>query len=52
LLLADNAFANLEQNKLTKAKFIAKNYKKLIATILLKFNSGLIQLVLDNIILI
>ena len=39
----------MEQNKLYKAKFIAKEYKQLTVNIPLKFNSSLIQLILDKI---
>jgi hypothetical protein len=49
LLLADKTFVETEQNKLYKAKFIAKEHKQLTADTLFKFNSSLIQLVSDRI---
>jgi hypothetical protein len=49
LFLADETFAETEQNKLYKAKFMAKERKKLTVDIPLKFNSSLIQLVSDGI---
>ena len=42
LFLADKTFAEAKQNKLYKAKFIAKERKQLIVNTPLKFNSGLI----------
>ena len=52
MLLADSAFVDTKRNKLHKAQFLAKDYKQLIVNKLLKFNSRLIQLTLDKIILI
>jgi hypothetical protein len=49
LFLVDKTFAEIEQNKLHKAKFIAKEREQLTVNTPLKFNSGLIQLVLDEI---
>ena len=49
LFLADKTFAEVEQNKLYKIKFIAKEREQLIVNTPLKFNSGLIQLILDGI---
>jgi hypothetical protein len=49
LFLADKEFADTKQNELHKAKFMAKERKQLTADTPLKFNSGLIQLVLDGI---
>ena len=49
LLLADETFAEAEQNELHKAKFMAKEREQLTANTPLKFNGGLIQLVLDGI---
>jgi hypothetical protein len=48
LLLIDETFVEAEQNKLHKAKFIAKECKQLTVDTPLKFNSGLIQLALDK----
>jgi hypothetical protein len=50
LFLADKTFAETKQNKLYKAKFIAKERKQLTVDIPLKFNSSIIQLVPDGII--
>jgi hypothetical protein len=49
LFLADKTFAEVEQNELHKAKFIAKEREQLTVNTPLKFNSGLIQLVSDGI---
>ncbi len=49
LFLADKTFAKVEQNKLHKAKFIAKKYEQLILGNPLKFNSSIIQLLPDGI---
>jgi hypothetical protein len=49
LLLADETFAEAEQNELHKAKFLAKEREQLTVDTPLKFNGGLIQLVLDGI---
>jgi hypothetical protein len=49
LFLADKEFANTKQNELHKAKFMAKEREQLTADTPLKFNGGLIQLVLDGI---
>ena len=42
LFLTDKTFAEVKQNKLYKAKFIAKECKQFIVNTPLKFNSGLI----------
>ena len=42
LFLADKTFAEVEQNKLYKAKFIAKEREQFTVNIPLKFNGGLI----------
>ena len=42
LFLADEAFAKAKQNKLYKAKFMAKECKQLTVNIPFKFNGGLI----------
>ena len=42
LFLADKTFIEVEQNKLYKVKFIAKERKQLTVNISLKFNSSLI----------
>jgi len=42
LFLVDETFIEVEQNKLYKAKFMAKEREQLIVNIPLKFNSGLI----------
>jgi hypothetical protein len=42
LFLADKTFANTEENKLYKAKFIAKKQERLTATTPLKFNRAII----------
>ena len=49
LFLADKTFTKVEQNKLYKAKFIAKEREQLTVNTPLKFNSGLIQLIPDRI---
>jgi hypothetical protein len=51
LFLANKTFADTEENKLHKAKFIAKERERLTATTPLKFNGAIIQLVSDRIIL-
>jgi hypothetical protein len=43
------AVTEAEQNELHKAKFIAKEREQLTVDTPLRFNSGLIQLVLDGI---
>ena len=48
LFLADKEFADTKQNKLHKAKFIAKEREQLTVNTPLKFNSSLIQLALDR----
>ena len=48
LLLADKTFVEVEQNKLRKAKFMAKERKQLTVDTPLKFNGSLIQLALDR----
>jgi len=42
LFLADETFTNTEQNKLHKAKFMAKEQEQLTVDILIKFNSKVI----------
>ena len=42
LFLVNKAFIEAEQNKLYKAKFIAKEYEQFIVNIPLKVNSDLI----------
>ena len=42
LFLADKTFVEVEQNKLYKVKFIAKEHEQLTINTPLKFNSGLI----------
>jgi hypothetical protein len=49
LLLADETFAEAEQNELHKAKFMAKEREQLTVNTPLKFNGGLIQLASDGI---
>jgi hypothetical protein len=49
LFLADEIFAEVEQNELRKAKFMAKEREQLTIDTPLKFNGGLIQLVSDGI---
>jgi hypothetical protein len=49
LFLADETFAEIKQNKLHKAKFIAKEHEQLTVDTPLKFNNSLIQFVLDGI---
>jgi hypothetical protein len=49
LFLADKTFADAEENKLYKAKFIAKERERLTVTAPLKFNRAIIQLVTDGI---
>jgi hypothetical protein len=49
LLLADETFAEVEQNELHRAKFMAKEREQLTVDTPLKFNGGLIQLVSDGI---
>ena len=46
--MADKTFAKAEQNKLHKAKFMAKEREQLIVNTPLKFNGSLIQLALDR----
>jgi hypothetical protein len=48
LLLADETFAEAEQNELHKAKFMAKEREQLTVDTPLKFNGGLIQLASDR----
>ena len=43
LLLANSAFAALEQKKIKKAKFPIKKYKQLMPEHPIKFNRGIIQ---------
>jgi hypothetical protein len=42
LFLVDKTFADTEENKLYKAKFIAKEQERLIVIIPLKFNKAII----------
>jgi hypothetical protein len=49
LFLADEMFAEAEQNELRKAKFLAKEREQLTANTPIKFNGGLIQLTPDGI---
>jgi hypothetical protein len=49
LFLADKTFAEAEQIKLDKAKFMAKEQEQLTAEVPLKFNRGLIHLITDKI---
>jgi hypothetical protein len=49
LFFADKTFADTEENKLYKAKFIVKEQKRLTAVTPLKFNGAIIQLVSDGI---
>jgi hypothetical protein len=49
LFLADKTFADTEENKLHKAKFMAKERERLTAVTPLKFNGAIIQLVSDGI---
>jgi hypothetical protein len=49
LFLADKTFADTEENKLYKAKFMAKKRERLTVTTPLKFNRAIIQLVTDRI---
>jgi hypothetical protein len=49
LFLANKTFAKAKQIKLNKAKFIAKKQEQLTAKTPLKFNKGLIHLIIDKI---
>jgi hypothetical protein len=49
LFLVNKTFAEAEQIKLNKAKFIAKEQEQLTAEAPLKFNRGLIYLITDRI---
>ncbi len=49
LFLIDKIFADIEENKLYKAKFIAKEWERLTIITPLKFNGAIIQLVSDGI---
>jgi hypothetical protein len=42
LFLVDKTFADTEENKLNKAKFIAKEQERLTVATLLKFNGAII----------
>jgi hypothetical protein len=42
LFFADKTFADAEENKLYKAKFIAKEQERLTVTVPLKFNRAII----------
>jgi hypothetical protein len=42
LFLVDKTFADTEENKLNKAKFMAKEQKRLTVTTPLKFNKAII----------
>ena len=48
LFLVDKTFAKAKQNELHKAKFIAKEREQLTVDTLIKFNKGLIRLVLNR----
>jgi hypothetical protein len=49
LFLADKTFADAEEDKLYKAKFMAKERERLTVAAPLKFNRAIIQLVADGI---
>jgi hypothetical protein len=49
LFLTDKTFADTKENKLNKAKFIAKKQERLTVATPLKFNRAIIQLVTDGI---
>jgi hypothetical protein len=49
LLLASKKLADLEEDELQKAGFLAKDREQLTVDTSLKFNGGLIQLLLDGI---
>ena len=49
LFLIDKTFIDIEENKLYKVKFIAKERERLTTTTPLKFNRAIIQLILDGI---
>ena len=49
LFLIDKTFIDIEENKLYKAKFIAKKQERLTTITPLKFNKAIIQLILDRI---
>jgi len=48
LFLVDKTFTNTEQNKLYKAKFIAKEWEQLTINTPIKFNSRVIQLLTNG----
>jgi hypothetical protein len=49
LFLADKTFVEAKQIKLDKTKFMAKKQEQLTAETPLKFNRGLIHLIIDRI---
>src|SRR6266700_5607095 len=49
LFLTDKTFADIEENKLYKAKFMAKEQERLTTITPLKFNRAIIQLISDRI---
>ena len=49
LFLVDKTFTDTEENKLYKAKFIAKEQERLTTITPLKFNRAIIQLILNRI---
>jgi len=49
LFLIDKTFADIEENKLYKIKFMAKEQERLTTITPLKFNGAIIQLILDRI---
>jgi hypothetical protein len=51
LFLVDNTFAEAKETKLKRAGFVAKEREQLTVDTPLKFNGGLIQLLLDGILL-
>ena len=49
LFLIDKTFIDIEENKLYKVKFMAKEWERLTTITPLKFNRAIIQLILDRI---
>ena len=49
LFFIDKTFADIEENKLYKVKFIAKEWERFIIITHLKFNRAIIQLILNGI---
>ena len=49
LFFIDKTFIDIEENKLYKIKFIAKEWERLTTIIPLKFNRAIIQLISDGI---